>query len=181
MWLPLPGDLLIVYFGYRVAHSPHPLLGAIPVLLCVTMAVLAGSSLLYVLVRRFRRLARRIAPVIHLKEERLARMEGWIQRRGPLVIVPGRLIPGLRIPTTIVAGLFDISYLVFVPAVALAAFLWALIYFLIGAAGGVIIDALRDSVQSETSEWLLPLLLALGLLAAFVYLWRRMRSSSGSH
>jgi membrane protein DedA with SNARE-associated domain len=64
IWLPLPGDLLIVYFGYKVAGSPHALLSAIPMPLTVVVAACSGSAALYLIVRRFRWLiADRLLPV----------------------------------------------------------------------------------------------------------------------
>lgn len=179
VWLPLPGDLLIVYFGYRVAHSHAPVLGAIPVLLTVTAAVLCGSTLLYLLVRRFRWILHRVGPIIHLDEKRLGWMEGWIQRRGSMVIIPGRLVPGLRIPTTVVAGAFGIPLPVFLPAVAIAAVIWGILYFVIGAAGGIIIDAVRDPLQSESAEWVLPVIAGLALLAVLLR-WQRSRTHTGN-
>src|SRR4051794_15498346 len=77
LWLPLPGDLLIAYFGAQLAFASNPLLAALPMLLVITAGVLVGSLLLYVLVRRFRWVIHRFGRFIQLDEARLAGLEVW--------------------------------------------------------------------------------------------------------
>jgi membrane protein DedA with SNARE-associated domain len=60
-------------------------------------------------------------------------MEAWIVRRGMLAIILGRLIPGLRVPTTVMCGLAGIPYRVYAPSAALAGLIWSALYFLLGA------------------------------------------------
>lgn len=180
MWLPLPGDILIIYFGYRATHSPGPVLGTIWVLLTVTAAVVCGSTLLYLLARRFRWLIQRFARLIHINEQRLAWMERWLNRHGPLVIIPGRLVPGLRVPTTVVCGFFRVPLPLFLPAVAVAALIWAAVYFVLGAVGPGIAAHAWDSLEPELSEWFLPgTVMALLAAAAFLWRWRLRSPSSG--
>ena len=45
----------------------------------------------------------------------------------------GRLVPGLRTPTTLMAATFQVPYRVFAPATAVAAVLWTLLYYFSGA------------------------------------------------
>jgi membrane protein DedA with SNARE-associated domain len=75
----------------------------------------------------------RFGHLLHLNAQRITTVEGWLRRYGPLAIVAGRLIPGLRTPTTVMAGLFEVPYWIFAPSTALAALLWALLYFFAGA------------------------------------------------
>ncbi|HTE86866.1 MAG TPA: VTT domain-containing protein [Dehalococcoidia bacterium] len=178
VWLPLPGDLLIVYFGYRAVHAPQPLLSAIPVLLTVVAAAMCGSTLLFMLVRRYRRMLRRLGPLIHLDETRLRRMEAWLRRRGAPAVVLVRLVPGLRIPTTIVSATFGLRLTVFVRAIAVSALLWGALYFAVGAAGATAIDTAERLVRAEISRWLLPLLVA-AAVAATIVRFRHSRATSG--
>lgn len=171
VWLPLPGDLLIVYFGYRAAHSPAPLLAALWVLLTVTAAVLCGATILYTLTRHFRSALRRLGRFIHLDEARLQRMERWLTRRGPLVIVPVRLIPGLRVPVVAVCGIFGVPLRFFLPAIALSALLWGAIYFVLGAAGPGVAEMAWDLLGRELYEWVIPALTV--IVASAVLLQRR--------
>lgn len=129
--LPLPGDTVIMFLGYRAAIG---LATPILVILDVAMATFLGSSILYFVARRIGHPAVvRYGRYIRLDEKRLAKVEGWFARHGTLAIVFGRLIPGLRTPTSVAAGIFEIPYGVFARAAALSAFLWAMIYMALGA------------------------------------------------
>lgn len=178
VWLPLPGDLLILYFGYRAAHASSLLLAAIPVLLTVVAAVLCGSLLLYFLTRRFRWIIRRFGRFIHLDERRLLWMERWLGRHGPLVIIPGRLVPGLRIPTTVVCGIFAVPLAGFVPAVAAAALIWGAIYFAAGAAGNLLLQTGLGLLPDDPSQFVLGGF-TLAVIIAIAVEWRRHRRDAG--
>ncbi|MGI8553410.1 MAG: DedA family protein [Dehalococcoidia bacterium] len=180
LWLPLPGDLLIMYFGYQLTHTSSPLLRALPILAVITASVICGSLALYFVTRRFRGAIRKLGRFVHLDERRLASMERQLQRHGPIVIVPGRLVPGLRIPTTVVSGLFAVRLSMFVPSVAVAAILWGALYLVLGAAGRVLTETLQDILQAELTEWLAPAMLSLALLAVFLR-WRHPRRDHGAY
>ena len=175
--LPLPGDLFIVYFGYRASRSSTPWLAALPALLVVVAAACCGSLLLYTLTRRFRDRVRRLGRFIHLDERRLNWMERWLRSHGAWVIIPGRLIPGLRVPTTAVSGLFAIPVERFVPAVAVAALIWGALYLAIGAVGRTLLSRLVGLRHGELIPDLPePLIVALAVLVvavAVVAVYRR--------
>jgi membrane protein DedA with SNARE-associated domain len=127
----LPGDALVMAAGARPGNTPATVL---LILLAVTGGAFVGSTVLYTLVRRGGRpVLDRYGRFLHLNQKRITTVEGWLHRYGPLAIVAGRLIPGLRTPTTVMAGLFEIPYRIFAPSTALAALLWALIYFFAGS------------------------------------------------
>ncbi|HEX5506024.1 MAG TPA: DedA family protein, partial [Thermomicrobiales bacterium] len=129
--LPLPGDTLIMYAGVRSRVGDN---NAALTLALVTAAATLGSSALYWLARRGGRpVVRRYGRFLHLHPERVARMEARYRRWGPWAIILGRLIPGLRTPTSAMAGLFDVPYRVFAPCTACSALIWALFYFYFGA------------------------------------------------
>lgn len=130
--IPIPGDSLVMLAG---AHHQKTVQYDLTMLLTSSLAVFLGSSLLYLLMRRQgRRMLEKYGRYIHLNQRRLEMLERWFVKRGRLAIVFGRLIPGLRIPTTIMAGLADVPYRVYAPTAALAAVLWSLFYFWLGVA-----------------------------------------------
>jgi membrane protein DedA with SNARE-associated domain len=130
LWF-IPGDALVMAAGARPGNTPATV---VLVLLAATAGVALGSTVLYTIVRRGGRpVLDRYGRFLHLNEQRITTLEGWLHRYGPLAIVAGRLIPGLRTPTTVMAGLFEVPYLIFAPSTALAALLWALLYFFAGA------------------------------------------------
>lgn len=129
--LLLPGDTLIIAAG---ARPDRPLASSLAILAAASGAATLGSSLLYALVRRGgRSLLARYGRYLHLNEARVHLLERWFRRHGALAIVVGRLVPGLRTPTSVMAGLFDVPYRTFAPATTLAALLWAALYFFLGA------------------------------------------------
>src|SRR4030095_872499 len=99
--LLIPGDTLIIVAGAR----DRTVGSAILVIGASALAVALGSSILYELMRRGGRpLLDRYGRYLHLNPARVAQLERQFQRHGALAIVVGRLVPGFRTPTTIMAG-----------------------------------------------------------------------------
>lgn len=125
--LPLPGDLFIG------AASALPNSNYLLVVATVTLATLTGSTVLFSLSKKVASpLLLKFGPKIKITPEKIKKVEKWFEKYGGFAIVIGRLIPGLRIVTPIVAGLFGMPYKTFWFYTALAAFIWANIYFFIG-------------------------------------------------
>ncbi len=103
---------------------------------------------------------------------RLEWAEAAIKRRGTMLIILGRFIPGGRTATTVAAGTLEMEYRRFLPADAIAAILWALYVSMLGFIGGA---AFEDNV------WL-PLLIALGfalVVTLSIEAWRRHQNRHG--
>jgi membrane-associated protein len=114
--LPLPGDLVLIWAGYRVASGQSHF---VVVLLAVELASLIGASALYWLgLRGGRPLIVRYGRFLHVDEAKLRRAEGWVGRYALLTIFLGRIVPGFRIVTTLAAGVFHVPYRTFLPALA---------------------------------------------------------------
>lgn len=180
--LPAPGDTLIALMGAQ----PHRTLGfTVATLALCTLAVFIGSSALYWVMRRGGRpLLDKYGRFLRLNPQRLTRMESWLSERGTVAIVLGRLIPGLRVPTTVMCGLSGVPYRVYAPSAALAGLVWAALYFFLGALLGRHLShlasfatGLLDTIGDSTTLTiiLLVLLVALGLGAWGGY--RRWRAS----
>ncbi len=132
--LPLPSDTLIAYAG---ATHGHTLLNALMVIGTVSLAATLGSSVLYLVCHKGGpAVVGRLTKILHLHPDRVERLEGWFKQRGAAAIIVARLIPGLRIPATVMAGLANVPYHVFVPGTAVAAVIWSTFYYFVG-------DALR--------------------------------------
>ncbi len=99
-------------------------------------------------------------------------MRPWLARRGGLAIIPGRLIPGLRIPTTVVAAAFNVPLRVFLPAVATAAVVWGTFYIVLGAIGQQLALLGQHLLPDEADERIFTLLTMLALLGVAVS-WHR--------
>ena len=114
--LPLPGDLALIWAGYRVASGRSHFA---VMLLVVELATLIGASMLYWLgLRGGRPLIVRYGRFLHIDESRLLRVERWVGRRALPAIFLGRIVPGFRIVTPLVSGVLHVPYRVFLPALA---------------------------------------------------------------
>lgn len=130
--LPLPGDSLVMFAG---GQTHKTIAYDVAVIALSSLAVFLGSSVLYFISwRGGRALLHRYGKFVHLHPERVERVEGWFRRHGVSAVILGRLIPGVRIPTTIMAGLSNVSYRVFALASAIASVIWSVFYFFIGVA-----------------------------------------------
>ncbi len=176
--LLIPGDVLIIAAGAR--HN-LPLTGAVLVILTASVAATLGSSLLYTLMRRGgrSRLLRRL-PIHRGDNGHIATVERWFRQHGAVAIVIGRLVPGVRTPTTIMAGLVGIPYRTFAPATAIAAMLWALFYFFLGMVlqqqSRHLIALFTGDLDDLVSLPVLAIVLAVGL--GGVAGWQRLRRTA---
>lgn len=165
---PIPGDLMMVLAGVRVTQGYASLW---LVLLLQELVTVAGASGLFFLSRRCGRpLILRYGRFIHLGSESLDRAEAKINRYGGWAIVVGRVLPGLRIVTPIAAGVLGMPFRTFLPSLALGAFIYILIYTLIGFFVGPPALAFFDRVALPTSA-----LVSLAVLSALFFVLRRLR------
>ncbi len=172
--IPIPGDMLVAVAG---AQQHMTVYYVIRVLTTATLAVFLGSSLLYWVIRRGGRpLFLKLARYMHVRPERLDRLEGWFVQYGAAAIIVGRLIPGLRVPTAVMAGLTNVPYRIYGPASAFAALVWSACFFWLGglvqpymgvltAFGLGLLDSAEDSI-------LLTLLIVALLAVAIAWGWR---------
>jgi len=130
--------------GIRVAQGKDPLWA---VLLVEEVATIAGATLLFSASRRFgRTLVLRYGRFMHLGPETLARAEARVERHGGWAIVAARLVPGFRIVTVVAAGALGLPYRTFVPALAVGAFLYLLVYTLLGVFFGPAVLAFLEGL-----------------------------------
>lgn len=135
--LPIPGDLFIG------AASALPNSNYFFIVATVVTATLIGSTILFTLSSKVAHpLLVKFGPKIKITPEKIKKVEKWFEKYGGFAIVIGRLIPGLRIITPIVAGLFGVSYKTFWLYSAIAALIWGNIYYVIGKFFGEIIQKL---------------------------------------
>jgi membrane protein DedA with SNARE-associated domain len=170
--IPIPGDALVMLAG---AERHAPLLHALAVIGVSSLAVFLGSSLLYMVMRRGGHpLLVKYGKYIHVNEQRLARVQVWLENRGRVAIIVGRLIPGLRIPTTVLAGSSGVAYREYALTAGIAAIVWSSFYYAVGSLLGqtapvvwaVVADAL-DAIPS----WLVIVCLLVLALGAGISGW----------
>jgi membrane protein DedA with SNARE-associated domain len=169
--LPVPGDTIILYAGYRISVGA---INPFVAVLCVVVSTLVGSSALYWVARLGgHNLVFRYGRYIRLDEKKLMRMERWFQDHQRSAIVLGRLVPGLRIAVTIVAGIFEVSFRSFLLYTGLSAIIWAAIFLTAGFVLGRQYEGLTEYVVQMLGRPLIQS--ALALLVLIVAGWLLLR------
>ncbi|MDP9325320.1 MAG: DedA family protein [Candidatus Dormibacteraeota bacterium] len=159
--VPAPGDVFVLYVG---AHAPKQPLQWLAAFAGVIVAVLLGSSNLYLISRNFGRklIEGRIGRVLHITPRRMAKAEGWFARWGIWAIIFGRHIPGFRVPITVGAGLFRVPYRRFAVGVVISTVLWAGFFMYMGLRFGARIEAFM--LLHRETYWLIPVVVVVLLL-----------------
>lgn len=128
--LPVPGDIILVNVGRL---PPHDWRSFWEVLAVASAGSILGASILYAVARKFGRdLVFKYLKFLHLEREKVGKVERWLRARGGRVIILGRLVPGLRMMTSLAAGFFRIPYFIFIFYTTLGTIFWVPIYFLLG-------------------------------------------------
>ncbi len=131
---PVPGDLFIA----AVAFMPNS--NYFLILLSVIFATLFGSTFLFSISRKFGMpILLKVSGFLRIKKERIEKVEKIFKKHEKIAIILGRLTPGFRTITPMVAGTFKVSYKMFWLNTVIAAFIWANMYYLIGKFFGSLI------------------------------------------
>jgi energy-coupling factor transport system substrate-specific component len=168
--LPLaPGDLMLAIAGIAVAAGQVPVLEAVVVTFVAIVAGAITGHTLFSLVGLNRLL--RLARVLHL-ESSVQRVSEILRRGGWRGVFTARLIPGLRVHTTEVAGVIGVTRTTFIAGLLPAAAVYDGAFVGLGAAFGKPILAVIHSVERQA----LPVGVAVALLVLILilrgWLWR---------
>jgi membrane protein DedA with SNARE-associated domain len=170
--VPVPGDFLMLVLGVQTRLGRIALWQAI---LVMELATVLGSGFLYTISRvGGRALVYRYGRFIRLNPERLDQAQGWLNRHGWLAVVGGRLVPGLRIVTTVACGVFAVPARVFFPAMSIGALAYILAYTLLGYFVGPPVVARLEGLHLPVS-----LIGSLVVLVGLVVWTIRTRSALG--
>jgi membrane protein DedA with SNARE-associated domain len=148
--LPVPGDALLAIFGYKAKLGN---IGLLETLMTVTIATFIGASILYGLGWRFGRpMVERFGKYIHVSHHDIERTEKWMNKYGVWILMVTRMTPGLRVASTLAAGVLHFSYRKFIAATLIATWIWVGIYFYLGVFLGKRYGELIDSILQH--HWL---------------------------
>jgi membrane protein DedA with SNARE-associated domain len=172
--VPVPGDVLMLVLGLHARQGIVQLWQAIG---APWLGTMIGSTALYYACRiAGRGLVYRYGRFIRLTPERLDTAERWLKKHGTSAVFFGRLVPGLRIVTTVACGVFEVPFRVFFPAMSLGALLYIVVYTLLGFYFGPPVLNVLEKVHIPFGllGWLLPLALILWWIV-------RARQELGKH
>jgi len=173
--LPAPGDLVIAYYGSRASGDPIEI--AQVILVCAAASA-TGTLAPYALARRFGEgLAVRVGRWLDVDPRAIRRMEGRVAGSGWWGVLIGRLIPGLRVAVSLVAGTAHVPVRQFTPAIFVAAAIYWTAWAVLGAVVG---PHVRDVVRPA---YIRIIVIAIPVVFAVLFigrlLWaRRSRSRS---
>lgn len=126
----VPGDFVVLFFGYHVARGQIAFWLAF---LLLFTAVMLGTSILYFLAHTFgEKVILKLGKYVHISEKELEAMEDLFRKYGIWALIVARHIPGLRIPTVIFAGISEISYWKFLLSSCVSVIPWILFYLSLG-------------------------------------------------
>ncbi|MCX6024330.1 MAG: VTT domain-containing protein, partial [Chloroflexi bacterium] len=112
---------------------------------------------------------------VRLTPERLAYAEGRLHQNGFMAVVIGRLIPGLRNPTSLASGTLRLPYEVFLPATLVSALIWSVFYFSAGVLLGHVYDQVDELLYAALESAPLPFIVVGAAAAAGLAAWGAKR------
>lgn len=127
---PLPGEIMMTYFGFLVYESKMNWIISILVAtagasLGITISYFAGTKLGEGFFKRY-------GPYIHLHPERLEKTSIWFKSYGNKLLIIAYFIPGIRHITGYISGITEISYKKFALNAYLGALLWSSTFISLG-------------------------------------------------
>ena len=166
-----PGDLMLAIAGIAVAAGQVSVLEAVAVTFVAVVAGAITGHALFSLIGQERLL--RLARMFRL-ESPVQRVSDILQRGGWRAVFTARLIPGLRVHTTEVAGVIGVKRSTFIAGLLPAAAVYDGAFVGLGAAFGNPILAVIHSVERQV----LPVGVAIALLVLILilrgWLWRSL-------
>ncbi|HEY0839038.1 MAG TPA: DedA family protein [Vulgatibacter sp.] len=162
---PLPEDVALITGGYLVFKGN----ASLSVMMAVGFAgIIAGDSLVFALGRMGRRAQGRFTSGLlarHLTPERIAKVEAQFEKRGAVMVMIARFLPGVRAATYFVAGGAQMSYGRFILYDGIAALLSAPFFVLIGDHFGKQIHHVVEWAQ-QFHNWLIGAIVVVVVLFA---------------
>lgn len=172
--LPLPNEVALMYVGYLSSqgHLDPNLAG-----LAATAGAAGGSAILYTLaLRGGRRLIHRFGRFIHVTDARIDQAERWVQRYGMVSIPIARLTPGLRIATTIVAGVLRVPYRVVIVSVVGVSLVWSFFWIHLGRALGDRWEEAAQTFERAGRIGIVAVVVVVALVLLVRWLWQRRKA-----
>jgi membrane protein DedA with SNARE-associated domain len=166
--VPAPGETAIIA-GSAAAGNGH--LNVFLVALLAFLAAVTGDSLGYLIGRRGGRpLVLRFGRYVRLTPGRLDRVEGFMARRGPLVVIVARFVEGLRQLNGIVAGVTRMPFPRFLLCNAIGAAAWVTVWSAAGYFAGNHLDQISATIHRYQAY-----AIALAALLVAAYVLRHLR------
>ena len=174
--LPIPGDLVIAYYGWRAARDPYEI--AQTILTCA-LASTAGTQLPYWLARRWgRRVTERIAFWLDFDPAKAEELFARFGRHGFRSVLIARLIPGFRVAVALVAGTAGVRPLQFSAGVFVAGTMYWTVWVMLGVLLGPSIVETLSPAYLRVIVLAIPVVVVAALVTRLIVAARRRRALS---
>ena len=172
---PIPSEIVLPFAGALVDDGAMGFAGAV---VAATLGSLIGALLLYALGRYGGRpLIYRYRRVLRISEAQLDRADAWFDRRGPWIVLLGRLIPGVRSIVSVPAGASEMPLGLFVVLTTIGSAAWNAALIGAGWALGAKWEEAAAVVDGAQTVVVVAVVLSIVALAVFL-LRRRARAST---
>jgi membrane protein DedA with SNARE-associated domain/DNA-binding transcriptional ArsR family regulator len=161
--LPTPGELVLLAAGLLIAAGgldPY-VFGPLAIFACCVGAMVGYTWARAVGDRGLRSVARRLH-----REETLTRVTARVRTAGWPGVAVSRLIPGLRIYTTLVAGASRLRRATFLEGLVPATVVWVAVFVALGALAGVPVERFLTSLERLAVQGGLLVLVGVGVYLA---------------
>ena len=174
-------DLTCIGAGLLVTSGR---IGYVPATVACFLGIFVGDLNAFLAGRVFGRAALARAPLKWMvTEAQVQRATDWFRKRGPVIILTSRFLPGTRVATFIAAGVLHTSFLTFAGWLALAALLWTPL--LVGIAA--LVGAPVLSLFEQFRLWAVPAAILAAVVVLLVlrgvpklFSWRGRRLLAGT-
>ena len=178
--IPSPGlsQSLLVYAGYQLARGDS--MTGIGIIVATIGGSFCGAYLIYYLARfGGSRLLAKINRYIRISPEGLEKAGNKIKRHSSISVAIGRSIPGMMVPTSIVAGTLEMPVGKFLAGVMLPLSVWIAVLAGMGAS----LQNFAPQIKITASQMLLPvgIFFAVVVLAGIVELRKRAKGIPEVH
>jgi len=171
---PIPSEVVLPLAGFLVEQGEFAF---VPALVASTAGSLIGAVVLEEAARHGGRpFADRFVKFAHLDPAKLDEAEAWFQRRGWVMVLFGRCIPGVRSLVAIPAGVLRMPRAEYIVLTLIGSTVWNTL--LIGA--GYVLGTQWERVSDTIGPLATPVLVVVLLIAGGVLLWRALRRRRAS-
>lgn len=172
--LPVPDEFLMTFSGFQTTLG-HMRFGE--TLFLAALGSFIGMNLSYWIGRKLGiPFLHKIAPYLHLNEQRIARAEHWFSKFGDRLIVVGYFFPGFRHFTAYFAGMSELNYARYATLAAVGAVLWSGTFITMGRILGVH----WKGITALLHRYLVNGGIILAVIIVLIYLYSVKRGKLGS-
>jgi membrane protein DedA with SNARE-associated domain len=167
---PIPSEAVLPLAGYLVEQGDF---SYALVLVTSTLGSVLGAWLLYEAARHGGRpFATRFLRVARLQPEKLDEAETWFARRGPLIVLLGRCVPGMRSLVSLPAGLLRMPRAQYLALTLIGSAVWNAVLVTVGYLLGSQWERVADVIGPVSKP-----LVAIAVLGVGGWLvWRGLRA-----